>query len=125
MKTSNRLNRREHERMRLNHMYTSVIVEPKFTIRHSMLGHAYDISDSGIRIELDEPLEVGQSVTLHLDLPGAGDDILADADVAWVNDEHDDPGPRRMALRFTQFHSPRDHRRLTNFLSGPQQHMAA
>lgn len=126
MKTMmNRLNRRLHDRVRLNPMYTSVIVEPKLAIPHALVGHAYDVSESGIRIELDEPLDVGQSVTLHLDIPGTGADIMADAAVVWVNDELDDPGPRRMALRFTGFHSPDDAVRLSRFMTPGLRRMAA
>ena len=36
--------------------------------------------------------------------------------VVWVNDVDDDPGPRRMALRFTDFHPPRHRNRLARFL---------
>ena len=116
------INRREHERLRLQPMYTSVIVEPRNSNvcdESSMLGHAYDVSASGIRIELDEPLEVGQNVKVHVDLTGGGfesEEVLADAKVVWVNDADDDPGPRRMALRFTDFHSQRHQNRLARFL---------
>lgn len=115
-------NRREHERLRLRPMYTSVIVEPQPgdpCDEPSLLGHAYDVSASGIRIELDEPLNVGQTVKVHVDLTGGGfesEEVLADAKVVWVNDEQDDPGPRRMALRFMDFHSPRHQTRLARFL---------
>jgi hypothetical protein len=116
------VNRREHERLRLRPMYTSVIVEPahqQMPDEASWLGHAYDVSASGIRIELDEPLEVGQCVKVHVDLTGGGfesEEVHADAKVVWVNDAEDDPGPRRMALRFTDFHSPRHRHRLARFL---------
>lgn len=103
-------------------MYTSVIVEPsarELNDEPGMLGHAYDVSASGIRIELDEPLEVGQRVKVHVDLTGGGfesEEVLADAKVVWVNDGEDDPGPRRMALRFMDFESPRHRHRLARFL---------
>ena len=76
-------------------------------------GHAYDISATGVRIELDEPLAVGEEVDLRIDLPGATGDIGAKAKVVWVAQASDDPGPRRMALRFTMFRSMLDRHRLT------------
>jgi len=115
--TSGQSNRRERARLKLPAMYTSVLVEPKAeNAAAAMSGHAYDISESGVRIELDEPLSVGQPVKLHLGLPGAAEQIDAAADVVWVHEADDDPGPRRMALRFTEFATPADYARLTSYL---------
>ncbi len=125
MPTLPRFNRREHERYRLNAMYTSISVEPKMSVGQEMLGHAYDISESGVRIELDEPLEPGQSVNVRMELPGAEQQIRTDADVIWVNDDQDDPGPRRMALRFKKFQTPMDQQRLRSFLGCGLQHLVA
>jgi hypothetical protein len=66
-------------------------------------GHAYDISETGVRIELDEALPLGSRVNVSVNLPWAGPQVHANAKVVWVNDAEDDPGPRRMAL---QFHRP-------------------
>ena len=79
-------------------------------------GHVYDLSRSGVRIELDVPLDPGESVALLLDLPGAGAEVEASASVVWVNDALDDPGPRRMALWFTEFARDADRDRLTQYL---------
>jgi hypothetical protein len=68
---------------------------------------------------------VGEKVTIHMDVHGAGTDILADADVVWVNDELDDPGPRRMALRFTDFPTPADRIRLSGIISQGRRRLAA
>lgn len=115
MRTYPRFNRREHERFRLSPMYTSVGVEPKPRAR-KMFGHAYDISESGVRVELDEALSVGDIVTVQLELPSERHGISSEACVRWVNDAQDDPGPRRMALQFTRFRSPLDQQRLRNYL---------
>ncbi len=88
-------------------------------------GHAYDLSESGVRIELDEALAPGQSVSLHLGLPFSNASIHARADVVWINDADDDPGPRRMALRFTGFLSDSDHDRLVAYLGNGQLQRAA
>lgn len=124
--TSGPSNRRECQRLKLPAMYTSVLVEPKPDMDGATLsGHAYDISESGVRIELDEPLNVGQPVKLHLGLPGNDQQISAAANVVWVNEIEDDPGPRRMALRFTEFASPADYARLADYLDSGAARLAA
>jgi len=115
------IDRRRGARMRLRPMYTSVrlgVVTAKQGAGAAggpgrAEGHAYDISATGVRIELDEPLAVGDEVDLRIDLPGATGDIGAKAKVVWVAQASDDPGPRRMALRFTMFRSMLDRHRLT------------
>ena len=79
-------------------------------------GHVYDISKGGVRIELDEPLDPGETVALHLELPGAASSVEASASVFWVHDEQDDPGPRRMALQFTEFADSADRDRLGDYI---------
>lgn len=133
MKRTNTLNRREHERFRLPAMYTSVIAHraeagasnPTLASEDDLCGHAYDISEGGVRIELDDALPVGDSVQLNLDLPGIEHSVRSKAEVIWLNDEQDDPGPRRMALRFTEFDSPADWLRLVSYLGRGLQRVAA
>ncbi len=121
------LNRRTHRRYRLAPMYT--VVTARRTGDRSGLprltGHVYDISAGGARIELDEPLEPGESITVLLDLPGAVPDLKARGSVVWVSDSTDDPGPRRIALRFTGFPDRSDHDRLMKFLVCGAGHCAA
>jgi hypothetical protein len=130
MSTAPEVERRRHERFRLPVMYTSVIAAPKAVPASEsgvsvLEGHAYDISEGGVRIELDTPLDVGHAVDLLLNLPGAGDNIRASGEVAWFNQPDDDPGPRRMAVAFTQFSTPADQARLANYLRGIAQRAAA
>lgn len=75
-------------------------------------GHAYDISVSGIRFEVDSPLPAGMAISVEIHLPGLVDPVCASARVVRVFDEDDDPGPRRMGAVFTAFASPADARRL-------------
>jgi c-di-GMP-binding flagellar brake protein YcgR len=106
--------RRGHERLRLAPMYSAVSASrDRATTLH---GHVYDISAGGVRIELDEPLDPGESVALSLDLPGTTQLVEADASVVWCHDEQDDPGPRRMALRFIEFPKEGHRQRLAEFL---------
>lgn len=109
--------RRGHERIRLQPMYTAVTACPTGRDNDVRLeGHVYDISKGGIRIELDEALDPGEVVALHLELPGASSVVEASASVVWVHDEHDDPGPRRMALQFTGFPNDADRDRLGDYV---------
>lgn len=119
------LNRREHERFRLQPMYTSVAAAPADAPNDVRGGHAYDISETGVRIELDEAAPVGQCMHISLDLPGIDLGVGSAARVVWVNDAQDDPGPRRMALQFTSFDSEADHHRLVRYLGQGLQRVAA
>jgi Tfp pilus assembly protein PilZ len=109
-------NRRRFERHRLSPMYSSVIARPADPSQPQLEGHIYDISEGGARIELDQPLTVGETVAVDLDLPGTDEPISAAGDVVWVNDDQDDPGPRRMAVRFRRFDSAADRLRLLVYL---------
>ena len=117
MSTIGQPERRLHERYSLAPMYSDVTVQRVENLSTDRLsGHAYDISESGVRIELDVALEIGQGVALHLSLPGQDTPMFVAADVVWVNDELDDPGPRRMALRFTDFIVETERARLLAYL---------
>ncbi len=114
---SDSIDRRAYERFTLMPMYTSVEAKRLSDgVAEEIAGHAYDISEAGARIELDQALEPGESIAVDLTLPGASSTVSASADVVWVNDVTDDPGPRRMALRFTNFRSDEDHDRLRRYL---------
>jgi hypothetical protein len=93
--------------------------------QRGLIGHAYDVSEGGVRIELDEPLPRDETVQLRLNLPGEQSPVAASANVVWVNDELDDPGPRRMALRFTDFVTSDDRDRLLRFIGQGVMRVAA
>ncbi len=112
--------RRAHDRFCLSPMYTSIAARSARDGGASagdLVGHIYDISRGGMRIELDEALEPGADLAVDLSLPGAVSAVHARASVVWVGDAADDPGPRRMALRFTGFADPQDEARLTTYLA--------
>lgn len=117
MTSTAEVDRRVYPRFRLSPMYTAVTaqVAGEEDVR-TLEGHAYDISEGGIRVELDEPVDRGQQMSLFLGLPGQTAEILATGRVIWVNDAADDPGPRRMAVQFIEFLSDEDRRRLREFL---------
>jgi len=45
--------------------------------------------------------------------------------VVWVHDEQDDPGPRRMALKFTEFLNRSDRNRLVEYIDRERGRRAA
>ena len=117
---------RTSARIRLEPMYTAVTVRCREGMRLRALdGHAYDLSAAGVRIELDEPLPVDERVEVAIQLPGEAEAVTGSARVIWINDENDDPGPRRMALAFTGFRSREDHTRLVRHINGSSHQRAA
>ncbi len=118
--------RREFDRIRVQPMYTAVTAcTDAQNSSERLLGHVYDISESGVRIELDDALDPGENVTLHLDLPGAEAAVKAEASVVWVHDDQDDPGPLRMALKFTEFLNRSDRNRLVEYIDRERGRRAA
>lgn len=101
--------RRRHTRFALQPMYSKVLVQPIDAPQRLLEGHAYDLSEGGVRFELDEPLEPGQRVAIRIDVPQTVSErstqrraIFAFANVVWVDDP-DAIGPANMAAVFTQF----------------------
>jgi c-di-GMP-binding flagellar brake protein YcgR len=114
MSTALHVNRRAFERFSLPPMYTAITASR--AAGACLSGHAYDISEGGMRLELDEALAPGEVVTVDIELPGTQSSISVRGNVVWVNDADDDPGPRRHAMRFADFATPADHARLVSFL---------
>ena len=116
------LNRRQFQRFILRPMYAPVSVR---TIDGSVNaeGHAYDISEGGVRFEADHRFPIGTSVALHITLPtedgadlGPGHTIVAFATIAW-NEEEDEHPPFRCAATFTSFAHLADRDRLVRAFS--------
>jgi hypothetical protein len=91
---------------------TGTITEPK----PPQVGHLYDISVSGVRFDLDDPLEEGESVAMAIMLPGLAEPIWTRGRIVRVYDEDGDAGPRRMAASLRSFDSPDDATRLARIL---------
>lgn len=116
-------NRRQFERFSLAPAYTEVMVRVPGR-RQPLEGHAYDISEGGIRMELDEAIVPGTSVVVEVKLPpghvkGAPvEDMLARGTIMWVDDDGV-RGPVRMGVLIEDFASNVDRDRLlTRFASG-------
>lgn len=77
--TESVVDRRRHERFRLAPGYTGIAVRLPDRGTFTLQGHAYDISEGGIRFEVDEPINPGTRVSIRVDLPqaviGCEDDI--------------------------------------------------
>ncbi len=124
-------NRRGADRFGLQAPYTHVVVRaappegatstnPRFSAMaspaHNLEGHAYDVSITGIRFELDEALDEGTVVEMDVTLPGCRT-VHTTGRVVRVFDHQDDPGPRRMAAHFDQFGSDQDEAALRSHLT--------
>lgn len=108
-----------------------------------LLGHAYDVSATGLRFELDEPLPAAARFAIRLELPGRAGGIApkasglesdggrpasiieatpspaiyAIATLVWRLNDPDEPGPVRMGARFEGFPRASDQQRLRNLIS--------
>lgn len=109
-------NRRQFERFAVIPAYTEVVVRlPGKT--EALEGHAYDISEGGVRMELDHSIEPGTSIIVEVKLPpgnarsGGIEEVLARGTVMWADDDGV-PGPVRMGVLFDEFASNVDRDRL-------------
>lgn len=117
------MNRRDANRVSVKPAYSSVAVTASGSPER-LTGHVYDISEKGLRFEVDRALPVGSAVELELLVPPE-ESIRVTARVVRVFDEADDPGPRRMGAEFTGFVSPGDEARLEGLLDSYQLTRAA
>jgi hypothetical protein len=115
--------RRGTERLAVEPGFTPVRVRTRDPVGLVRDGHTYDLSESGVQFELDEKIEPGTHVIIEIELPSpvAGSDDLVErivgveADVVWADES--EPGPVRMAARFTRFESRADRERLLRAIS--------
>ena len=117
------VDRRNHTRYALPSMYSTVTVlndDGSFKCG----GHAYDISEGGMRFELLDALEPGSTVDVRIDLPGGGERaVTATCNILWVEEEDLElPGPVRMACSFAHIENPS---KLAALLKRGRYHMAA
>lgn len=126
------INRRRFERFQLPTGYTPIVVRPLGCEKGRMDGHAYDISEGGVRFELDRPVPAGTVVAMRITLPTppraaatSPEAVFAFGNVVRLDDEADEPGPVRMAVVFTRFPHAEDKARLLNHLSAGRYARAA
>jgi hypothetical protein len=111
MPATNAIDRRRHLRFTVPPMYSPVVVR-RGAAWPALHGHAYDVSEGGVRFEVDEPLELGETISFQIDLPAGGGTVTGGGRVVRVNDELDDPGPRRAAIQIESFLCSDDRSRL-------------
>ena len=93
-------------------------------------GNAYDISEGGIRFELDRAVAPGTPIVMEITLPdmhrsvGPGRAVYVFANVVWLEDE-EDPAPYKMAAVFTRFARAGDEARLRDQLMVGRYRIAA
>jgi PilZ domain len=111
------IDRRQHARFVTEPMYTPIAARLLESEVFDIEGHAYDISEGGLRFELDRPIAPGTKIAMQITLPsfhadiGPGRSIFVFANVVWIEDD-DEPGPVRMAAVFTHFARAGDRERL-------------
>lgn len=124
------LNRRRFQRYALQPMYTPISVRMHDGVGPQIDGHAYDISEGGIRFELDERVAAGTPLIMQVTLPtemndiGPGPTITAFATVAWVEEDDEHP-PYRSAAVFTGFAKAGDRDRLVRAFSSGRYRLVA
>ena len=108
---------RNNPRMKVPAMYTLVRVRHVGDQRYRWTGHIYDISESGMRFELDVPLPAGTEVEVRGMLPGVHQTTFnATGRIVRMHDDQE-VGPIRMAMTFTSFNHDIDRQRLTLYLN--------
>jgi c-di-GMP-binding flagellar brake protein YcgR len=110
---------RKSPRLKLPPMYTVVQARPVGESRFRWTGYVYDISATGMRLELDEELAEGSQIEIRAVLPGSNKQTTVRATGRIVRRHEDpfDPGPVRMGLAFDDFGNQREQRRLADYLS--------
>lgn len=108
---------RQSPRVKLPAMYTLVRVRPEGKERFCWTGYIYDISATGMRLELDRALPPGTRVEFRAMLPGSGHTTFNGAGrIIRMHDDADEPGPVRMGLIIDRFIDSDNRRRLSDYL---------
>lgn len=112
--------RRRFPRFDLEAMYTTIAIRTLETDTFELQGHAYDVSEGGLRFELDRGIECGTQVAIMINLPtmntgtdtfGPDNAVYVFATVVWIEDENE-AGPIKMAAVFNRWARKGDHERL-------------
>lgn len=117
------IDRRQHERFAVNPSVTPILVRTLDETEFRRTGHAYDISEGGVRFELDIPIDPGTPIAMQIDVPapphqeivGPGRAVFVLANVIWADE--DEPGACVMAAAITRFCRAGDKDRLLRRLT--------
>jgi hypothetical protein len=108
---------RQSPRKKVAAPYSLLRVRPKGEGPFHWMGHIYDISSTGMRLELDNPIEPGTEVEVRAMLPGPEHPVIQAQGcvVRLVDEEHH--GPTRMGMSFSKFKATTDKDALEAYLS--------
>lgn len=119
------IDRRQHPRYEVNCAYTPGALRLASEESFTRAAHIHDVSEGGIRLEVDVPIEPGTPVAVQITLPGTpispehvdgpGRAVFAVGNVVWCN--ADEPGPATIAVAVTRFARESDWPRLLRRLS--------
>lgn len=116
---------RQQPRLKIPAMYSLVRVRMSGEDRYRWTGHIYDVSVTGMRFEIDEPLEPGTTVEVRGMLPGRQHTTFrASGQIVRFHDD-EFTGPTRMGMVFDHFESELDQQRLVGYLDGHGLRLAA
>jgi len=108
---------RQFPRLSLPAMYTLIRVRTKGETRFNQTGYIYDISQTGLRFELDDGILPGTEIEFRALLPGSQTTTFsASGRTVRMHDDIDEPGPVRMGLVFDQFKTVIDREKLHGYL---------
>ena len=117
---------RAFPRLKLAAMYTLLRAKRPGEECYGWSGHLYDISMTGIRFELDSPLEPGETLQVRAMLPGQEHTtVRVEGRVVRMHDDDENPGPVRMGMTIDRFLGPNDRDKLVSYLGGQGLRMAA
>ena len=111
---------RHQPRLKVPAMYTLARVRAAGDARYKWTGHIYDISLTGMRFELDQPLDPGTQVEVRGMLPGSNHTTFRAAGrIIRLHEDAEESqlGPTRMAMTFDSFSNSADQRRLGDYLT--------
>ena len=120
-----KIDRRRHPRFACTPSYTPARLRLMHEETFARSGHVYDISEGGLRFEMDVAIEPGTPVALEIMLPdmpgmlhtndGPGRAVFVLGNVIWCDTE--EPGPAQMALVTTRYARAGDKERLVRRLT--------
>lgn len=116
---------RQHPRLKLPIGYAAVRVRRDRQRSFSTAGHAYDLSWSGVRFELDAPIPVGEPIEMELTLPGDRSHPVRLRAICVRHQDPEEVGPVRMAAAIVDLPSDVDREALADYLDHRLSHRHA
>lgn len=117
---------RKSSRLKLLAMYSYIRVRPHDAREFCWSGHIYEVSDTGLRFELDDVVALGTLVEVQATLPGRCSTIVnLSGRVVRYHDDPDDPGPIRVGMMIESFSTENDRHLWLDYIRSSQSRKAA